>query len=225
MSIWTKRIEIQSRVGRLLVSSIVICLVQVSAITLLVQGRGFHLSGWASFLTLAIVFAACFIAPMFAALFVSRGLRPEEGRPTGWQHVALAIASVVGGIATSLFSFFVLGPIFPNPGTVVLALSIWFGQSVAAVAFGLWILGLLRPNGPWPRWPTRRRRRMRRGECEQCGYCLKGCVAGVCPECGTPYSEGRCLYCGYDLTGNVSGACPECGTAVDTSEHGAKPAT
>lgn len=150
---------------------------------------------------------------MFAALFVSWGLSPEEGRPTGWKNVALAIASTIGGTASCLFSFF-LGWFLPSPDTLVLNLSIRLGQDAAGVAFALWILRLLRPNGSGPRLPTRRRRRMRRGECEQCGYSLKSCVSGVCPECGTPYSEGRCRYCDYDLTGNTSGTCPECGTAT-----------
>jgi hypothetical protein len=42
--------------------------------------------------------------------------------------------------------------------------------------------------------------------CEDCGYDLRGCADGVCPECG----KGRqCDRCGYERKGRT--VCPLCG--------------
>ena len=43
--------------------------------------------------------------------------------------------------------------------------------------------------------------------CECCGYDLRGCVDGACPECG---KGRRCEKCGYERRGPRS-VCPSCG--------------
>jgi hypothetical protein len=66
-------------------------------------------------------------------------------------------------------------------------------HSVAIPLWPLWVLAALPPL----RWVLLRRRARRRalrainGECQSCGYSLRGNTTGVCPECGSePRSEG-----------------------------------
>jgi hypothetical protein len=91
--------------------------------------------------------------------------------PAGWTVRRHPVPDQQHGLRWENASFVSIGP----QQTYWVRVPCWSILMLAAV----W------PLGDVLRGPLRRRRRRHRGECEQCGYSLRGNVSGVCPECGT----------------------------------------
>ena len=66
------------------------------------------------------------------------------------------------------------------------SISLWF----PLVLFSAW------PLVSWWRGPVRRGRRKRRGNCESCGYDLRGNLLGTCSECGARVEGAFTPVCG-----------------------------
>lgn len=177
MSLWKKRIEFRSRLGHVVVASIVGCIVQLAEVPAL-AGTSVVFSGWMIALAVGLT-CLFFFVPIYVAMFLSWSLRPVDGHPTGWQYVALGIAAMIGGVGQFLIVVFFL-PLFIVEGPV--ALFLWYGMWFTTVALAMWVLRLMRPHGPRPRLRSKRQRRMLRGECLECGYNLEGNVSGVCVQ-------------------------------------------
>lgn len=190
MSVWKKRIEFRSRIGHVAVASVVGCIVQFAGIAALdeiaaLEGTiSYFVSCW---MIVPFVAVTCIVisVPMYVAMFVSWRLRPLERRPTRWQYVALAIASMIGGAGQFSLIVFAL-PWYRVGVQGALSFLLWFCTWLVSVPLAMWVLRLLRPHGPGPVLRWKRRRRMHAGECLVCGYNLTRNESGTCSECGEP---------------------------------------
>jgi len=184
VSVWTKRIEFRSRIGHVVVASVVGCIVQLVEIAVFERATGgtisYTASGWMIIPAMAVTYVAVFL-PMHVAMFVSWRLRPVEGRRTEWQYGALIIAATIGGVGQ--FLLFVIGENRLSADGF-LSFPLWFCTWLASVPLALWVLRLLRPHGPGPVLRRKRRGRLHAGDCLNCGYDLTHNEPGVCPECG-----------------------------------------